>query len=73
MPVRGRLVFKAHIFLYHSTLDLRVIKKKKRKGVGHQDPFAVRCTPRQEWVIKEKNGLQGSLAHQKTPPPRTLQ
>ena len=25
------LVFKAHRLLYHSTLDLRVIKKKKRK------------------------------------------
>jgi len=26
---RGGLVFKAHRLLYHSTLDLRVIKKKK--------------------------------------------
>ena len=26
---RGGLVFKAHILLYHSTLGLRVIKKKK--------------------------------------------
>ena len=26
---RGRLVFKAHKLLYHSTLGLRVIKKKK--------------------------------------------
>ena len=25
---RGGLVFKAHRFVYHSTLDLRVIKKK---------------------------------------------
>ena len=28
---RGGLVFKAHRLLYHSTLGLRVIKKKKRK------------------------------------------
>jgi len=27
---RGGLVFKAHRLLYHSTLSLRVIKKKKR-------------------------------------------
>ena len=27
---RGRLVFKAHRLLYHSTLGLRVIKKKSR-------------------------------------------
>ena len=29
---RGGLVFKAHRLVYHSTLDLRVIKKKKKKG-----------------------------------------
>ena len=27
---RGELVFKAHRLLYHSTLGLRVIKKKKK-------------------------------------------
>ena len=27
---RSGLVFKAHIFLYHSTVDLRVKKKKKK-------------------------------------------
>ena len=27
---RGGLVFKAHRLVYHSTLDLRVIKKKKK-------------------------------------------
>jgi len=31
---RGGLVFKAHRLLYHSTLGLRVIKKKKKKGLG---------------------------------------
>ena len=29
---RGGLVFKVHRFLYHSTLGLRVIKKKKKKS-----------------------------------------
>ena len=28
---RGGLVFKAHRLLYHSTLGLRVVKKKKRR------------------------------------------
>jgi len=28
---RGGLVFKAHRLLYHSTLGLRVIKKKRKK------------------------------------------
>jgi len=31
MRFRGGLVFKAHRLLYHSTLGLRVIKKKRRK------------------------------------------
>jgi len=35
---RGGLVFKAHRLLYHSTLGLRVIKKKKR---GREDPQRV--------------------------------
>ena len=30
----GGLAFKAHILLYHSTLGLRVIKKKTRQSVG---------------------------------------
>ena len=41
---RGGLVFKAHRLLYHSTLGLRVIKKKKKsdddetgRGTGHLD------------------------------------
>jgi len=29
---RGGLVFKAHRLLYHSTLGLRVIKKKKKRS-----------------------------------------
>jgi hypothetical protein len=48
---RSGLVFKAHILLYHSTLDLRVIKKRKKtclivspteKGVGvHTVKFSI--------------------------------
>jgi len=35
---RGGLVFKAHRVLYHSTLGLRVIKKKKKFGVWTYEP-----------------------------------
>ena len=31
---RGRLVFKAHRLVYHSTLGSRVIKKKRKPRVG---------------------------------------
>ena len=31
---RGGLVFKAHILLSHSTLGLRVLKKKKAHNLG---------------------------------------
>ena len=31
---RGGLVFKAHRLVYHSTLGLRVIKKKKDLGLS---------------------------------------
>ena len=31
---RGRLVFEAHRWLYHSTLGSSVMKKKKKTGVG---------------------------------------
>jgi len=48
---RGGLVFKAHRLVYHSTLDLRVIKKKKYLG--------------QEGDGDEKELVLGSvLAHQ---------
>ena len=37
---RGGLVFKAHRLVYHSTLGLRVIKKKKKvEGSGFSDAF----------------------------------
>ena len=34
MRFRGGLVFKAHRLLHHSTLGLRVIKKKKKDVVS---------------------------------------
>jgi len=39
---RGGLVVKAHRLFYHSTLGLRVIKKKKKKGRGTPRPSGVR-------------------------------
>ena len=35
--VRGRLVFKAHRLVYHSTLGSRVIKKKKENWASPWD------------------------------------
>jgi len=43
--IRGGLVFKSHRLLYHSTLGLRVIKKKKKKSQWLQGPTAVRSRP----------------------------
>ena len=40
---RGWLAFKAHRLLYHPTLGLRVIKKKKVEGAGlHHHAVRVR-------------------------------
>ena len=36
---RGGLVFKAHRLLYHSTLGLRVIKKKKKDRLARETYF----------------------------------
>ena len=45
---RGGLVFKAHRLVYHSTLGLRVIKKKKTSSRGVVDAFgsALAAAPR---------------------------
>jgi hypothetical protein len=50
---RGGLVFKAHRLLYHSTLGLRVIKKKKRDGRLHA-PFV---DLRDVRLVREKAGF----------------
>ena len=61
-PFRGGLVFKAHRLLYHSTLGLRVIKKKKKPlfKIFHGN-----------WPLCVRNSVQGYLAQKKTPAPRT--
>ena len=65
---RGGLVFKALRLVYHSTLGLRVIQKKKkrkrRKNLRHE------AANRLEEAMIE---VQGYLAHKKQRPPRTLQ
>jgi len=50
---RGGLVFKAHRLLYHSTLGLRVIKKKKGRTVvgGEGEDMVPPAIPRPERVI----------------------
>jgi len=58
---RGGLVLKAHRLLYHSTLDLRVIKKKKTRA---ETPAT---------TSDGERALLGFLAHKKHPPRRTLQ
>ena len=45
MRFRGGLVFKAHRLLHHSTLGLRVIKKKKKKVAGLAIQLAARNQP----------------------------
>ena len=58
---RGGLVFKAHRLVYHSTLGLRVIKKKKKKKKTGFEPrleMATHATPtrapnRPHFFVKE--------------------
>jgi len=42
---RGGLVFKSHRLVYHSTLGLRAIKKKKRRVRVYGFRFQTRCSP----------------------------
>ena len=43
-PVRGGLVFKAHSFLHHSTLDLREIQEKNKSTLCVElSRFRVQC------------------------------
>jgi len=48
---RGRLVFKAHALLHHSTLGLRVIKKKKMPAEGQVGVDAVDARQEREFLI----------------------
>ena len=64
---RGGLVCKAHRLVYHSTLGLRLIKKKKKKkiGVAAANPFRRttlqnldRCgAQRYKWTATNAPGL----------------
>ena len=55
VPARygGGLVFDAHRLLYHSTLDLRVIKKKQRSyRKWRRDPSGVKEARSTIWLQK---------------------
>ena len=52
---RGGLVFKAHGLLYHSTLGLRVIKKKRRLEEGRRDNRGSR-PPESEYTNTARGG-----------------
>jgi len=57
---RGGLVFKAHRLVYHSTLALRVIKKKGGEEGMEQEPSdreVLTSNPKpQTWNPKPENG-----------------
>jgi len=56
--------------VHHSTLGLRVIKKKRKDGPLLETQIAL-LSHLQGLLVNK--GLQGYLGHKKTPPPRTLQ
>ena len=56
-------------FGYHSTLGLRVIKKKKAWEGSHSEPSSMKCGG----TGQHKCGVQGYLDHKKHPPRRTLE
>jgi len=67
-------VSKAHRLLYHSTLGLRVIKKKRTSRqprlslpvLSEESGAAIKITFH---LKQEADDLQGYLAHMKPPPP----
>ena len=69
-------MFKAHRRLYHSTLGLRVIKKKRVKGRFRAARCPLLCVRARSWASPPRamrSTIQGYLPHKKTPCPRTLQ
>ena len=75
---RGGLVFKVHRLLYHSTLGLRVIKKKRRerkhlfgREKEDEDVHAVEQDDGKHDVLDEEVGLPLDLdpRYQKRRPP----
>ena len=65
---RGGLVFKAHGLLHHSTLGLRVTRKKKKVKVRTRAGRGVAFHRG-----AHTHSPKGYLAHEKHSPPRTLQ
>ena len=69
------LVFKAHRLLYHSTLGLRVTKKREEASPDCRTDFHPSRVSK--WVWSHLTScpvlVQGHLAHKKRRPPRTLQ
>ena len=65
---RVGLVFKAHRWMFNSTLASRVIKKKKKYlGFKQMIRFS-KCNERQQAPCRT-GAVQGYLAHKKHPPP----
>jgi len=48
---RGVLVFKAHRLLYHATLDLRVIMKRKKKPTPRTGKKVIRFQDVSKWQV----------------------
>ena len=73
---RGGLVFKAHRLVYHSTLGLIVIKKKKNLTHEAWMPTHVELSfgPRQNAPLSQSvgfRGYRGTSLIRNSPPPRT--
>jgi len=56
MCCRGGLVFKTHRLLDHSTLGLRVIKKKKSCRTDRGEKEITRIVGGHAWVTRKKHG-----------------
>ena len=70
---RGGLVFKAHRLVHHSTLGVRVIKKKKLPtSEGTDQPPQANGNLWGVANLLDVINLQGYLTYKKTHPPRTL-
>jgi len=59
--IRGGLVFKAHRWLYHSTLGSRVIKKKKGRGLTASVSMIVLSYSFRDATCFRGSGLGGRL------------
>ena len=56
---RGRLIFKDHRLVYHSTLGSRVIKKRKKEGgEGHAALLGLDLLQPPLWLVRWPNSLK---------------